>query len=50
MVLLDVMPCYTTYFVTCLTMWHNILEDSNLHIQHCENLKAHTDIFLLCVR
>lgn len=50
MVLLDVLPCYTTYFVTCLTMWHNILEDSNLYIQHCESIKSHIIFIFNTVR
>jgi hypothetical protein len=41
MVLLGVIPCYAAYFVTCLTMWHNILEDSNLYIQHCGSIRSH---------
>jgi len=50
MVLLDVMPCYAAYFVTCLTMWHNVLEDSNLYIQHCESIRSHIILVVNIVR
>jgi len=50
MVLLDVMPCYAAYFVTCLTMWHNVLEDTNLYIQHCESIRSHIILIVNTVR
>lgn len=48
--LLDVMPCYAAYFVTCLTMWCNVLEDGNLYIRHCESFRSHIIFIFNTVR